>query len=323
MLLGNIKISSNPPLALSPMAGYTNAALCTIMAEEGADMVYTELASAAALSRSASPSGAKPAKTDLLVRTPRGGLSAIQLFGSNAKEISSAIKYLSKKIETGECSARLFDLNLGCPATKVCKTGAGSALLTSPKKLREIASSAIKASPLPVSAKMRICENIDDSVSIAKLLEKEGICALAVHGRTRAQGYSGKSDWKSIGKIKESAQIPILGNGDVRCAQDAKKIMDVSGCDAVMIGRASLSNPLIFRQTHEFFAGKKITACTWERKIGFMEKYVRLCAEFEINFIYAKELSMQLASGFAGAAQMRGKLSKCKTEDELLEILSS
>ncbi|MFH1307053.1 MAG: tRNA-dihydrouridine synthase family protein [Candidatus Micrarchaeota archaeon] len=334
MEIGKLKIASSPPLALAPMAGYTNIAFRDLMAESGADLVYTELASAAALAREyeekieiknkkiKNPEKSKfDSKTFSLICCGKKGISAIQLFGAKAGEISPAIKYLEEKIQSKILNAKIIDLNLGCPAQKVVKAGAGSSLLSYPKKISEIAKNAKKYSSLPLTAKMRLSHKISESVKIAKLLEKEGISAITVHARTQKQGFSGKADWKGIGKIVESVSIPIIGNGDVKTPEDVKKIIEISGCGGVMIGRAALSNPFIFSQTRNFFAGKQFEDANWKKKVEFMTKYSLLSKKYSVPFVYLKEISLQLAHGFRYAAELRGKISHSHSEKELLSIM--
>ena len=320
MKIAEIKIGSNPALALAPMAGYTNVAFRELISKSGADITYSELASATAISRS---KNSKESKTGSIIATSKSGISAVQLFGANEQEIAFAINHVCEQIDCGLSFAKFIDINLGCPAPKVTNSGSGSQLLQTPSQLQKIAKLAVKTSTVPITAKLRLLPKMEDSIKIAKMLETEGFAALAFHGRTQSQKYKGNSDWGAIAKIKENLQIPIIANGDVKTPQDVKKILEITNCDAAMIGRAALTNPLIFKQIRQFYKTKKYSKTTYADKLNFLKKYLRLNKKYNANFIYAKELAMQFASGFPNAAKTREKISRSKEQKELILCFES
>ncbi len=322
MRIGSIQISSSPVLALAPMAGYTDAAFRTLIAARGADLVFTELSSAAALSRAAGGQPSSPRATDAIIQVGTGGITGIQIFGNNAIEVASAVGRLRSLVESGKCAARLIDLNFGCPAPKLTRNGAGSALLADEKKVGAIVQAAVKAAgQIPVSAKIRLGYKAKNNIEIAKALESAGISAITVHGRTAMQKFSGKSDWKSIGEVVEAVDVPVFGNGDVNSPADVGRIMDVSGCAGVMAGRAVLANPMFFLQAREHLRTGSFTPTSWEDKLKFMHEYLSLQARFGLPFHVAKELAMQLAGGFRGSAKMRAELMMAKSGEELTAVM--
>lgn len=322
MKIGTMQINSSPALALAPMAGYTNVAFRTLIAERGADLVFSELISAAALSRAFRKKAKLSQATASIMQVGESGISGIQIFGSNSQEISDAVLFIKSLIESGECKARLIDINFGCPAKKVVKTGSGSALLEDERKIEEIASAAAKAGgEIPISAKIRLGYKTKNNVAIARILERAGISALSVHGRTAAQKFSGKSDWKSIKEVVEAVSIPVFGNGDVMKPEDVMGIMEACGCQGVMIGRAALSNPFIFIQARQFLQTGKYEKFSWNEKIEFISQYLKLQQKFGLSYESAKKLALHLAKGFQGSAKMRQEIMKAKNADALLEIM--
>ena len=329
MNIGSIHISSSPVLALAPMAGYTDAAFRTLIAQRGADLVFSELSSASALARSQSALARTPhsdfaqdAKTRRLMQVGEAGITGIQLFGSNSADMAGAVGLLRQEIETGKCKARLIDLNFGCPAPKVVRNGAGSALLQDERKVQAIAEAAVKAAgPVPVTAKIRLGRTSRNNLEIARALESAGIAALTVHGRTAAQKFSGKSDWKSIGGVVEAVSVPTFGNGDVREPADVRAICDASGCAGVMVGRAVLSNPMFFTQARQYLASGKYSEAMWEDKLVFLREYISLSPRFGLPFHAARDLAIQLATGFRGSARLRGELMKAKDAEKLVSVM--
>lgn len=315
MDMGNMRICDDFALALAPMAGYTSAPFRECMAPRGADLLYSELASASALSRK------KMGKTKKIIEVSEHGITGIQLFTANPDDIAQSAKALSSQIETGECKAKFIDINLGCPAPKVVRNGAGSALLLSPEKMKALVGAAVKASAVPVTAKTRTGYRLAEAAKHAKLLEEEGICALTIHGRTASQKFSGKADWASIKSAVDAVSIPVIGNGDVHSAEDALRMLETTGCAGVMIGRAALENPLVFMQVRQLRKGGKYVATTKKDKADFLRQYSSLSIDAGIKFSEIKKISMQLCAGEEGAAQKRGRLMNAKSPEELLQIL--
>ena len=226
---------------LSPMAGVTDVAFRVLCRKYGAGLTYTEFVSSAGLARKNKKS-IEMLKTDKTEKP-----TAVQIFGNNTDELIKSAKFLEKKFD-------IIDINCGCPAWKVIKIGAGSELLKSPQKIYEIVKKLSSVVKVPVSVKIR--KGIDDShnnaVEVAFLAEKAGASAIAIHGRTQKQGYSGKADWEIIKKVKLAVKIPVIGNGDVFTPEDFKEKLDYSKVDYIMIARGAIGNPYIFKQINDY-----------------------------------------------------------------------
>lgn len=238
MKIGNVEIKNN--VFLAPMAGITDLAYRSICKEFGAGLVYTEMISAKGIYYN-------DEKTKLLTQIDEKERPvAIQIFGSDADIMANVAKRMSEK-------ADIIDINMGCPAPKVIKNDDGSKLMLNPVLIDEITYKVVKSSTVPVTVKIRKGWNDENvnAVEIAKILEKNGVSAVAVHGRTREQFYSGIADWDIIKKVKESVDIPVIGNGDIIDIDSANKMIEYTGCDAIMVGRAALGKPWIFKEIIE------------------------------------------------------------------------
>ncbi len=336
MKIGPLSFSAQPVLALAPMAGYTDVAFRELMARRGADLVFSELASATAIARNktainedmedaicALPLSSSSVKTNRIMQVGPSGVTGIQLFGSSPQDLGSTVKMLGEQITSGVCKAKLIDLNFGCPAPKVTKTGAGSALLDDPARMAEFARAAVKYSPVPVTAKIRLGGKAKNNVAIAIALAGENISALTVHGRTAAQKFSGKADWQSIGEVVRAVEVPVFGNGDVSTPEDVARIVAASGCQGVMVGRGALSNPLFFSQARALAEGKTYAPTTWADKSNFLREYIALLPTYGLPEHCAKDLALQMTEGFEGAARLRGQITLCKTVEQLQKLLDS
>lgn len=247
MQIGTVKIESK--LALAPMAGVTDAAFRQICAELGAGYTVTELVSAKALCY-------HDTKTAQLLRPfPSEKPFAAQIFGSDVNCMAEAAQMA---IEIS--GADILDINMGCPVGKVVANGDGSALMKDPEKAARIAEAVVKASPVPVTVKMRRGwdKGSINAVELAKMLEQAGVSAIAVHGRTRTQMYAGQADWTTIREVKQAVSVPVIANGDVFAPEDAVRILEFTGADMAMIGRGCFGNPWLFQQARAALEGEPI-----------------------------------------------------------------
>ena len=233
--IGNVEIKNN--IFLAPMAGISDMPFRILCKEKGAGLVYTEMVSSKGMFY-------EDKKTrQLMAIDDRERPVAVQIFGSDPKIMGEIAKEVSK-------DADIIDINMGCPAPKVTKNGEGSALLMKPDLIDQITKSVVENATVPVTIKIR--KGWDDehitAIEIAKIAEKNGVSAITIHGRTREQFYTGKADWEIIKKVKEAVSIPVIGNGDIVDGETAKQMLEETGCDAIMVGRASNGNPWIFEQ---------------------------------------------------------------------------
>lgn len=313
--IGDVEISG--PIVLAPMAGISNSAYRRIIKEMGADLIYAEMVSDKAVTF-------ENAKTmDLLKMTDYERPIAQQIFGSDKDSFVQA----AKKIEE-EMHPDIIDINMGCPVPKVAvRAQAGSALLKNPEKIREIVEAVVEAVDVPVTVKIRSgwdSEHIN-AVEVAKICEKAGASAIAVHGRTRAQGYSGKADWSIIKAVKEAVSIPVIGNGDVTSPELAKKMLDETGCDAVMIGRGVLGNPWLIREIKEFLeTNEVITRPSFRDKIAMIKRHYELLLEDKPEKLALLEIrshAIWYLKGMPKSAEIKNAICSCKSSEEIFKIL--
>lgn len=307
MKIGNVEIKNN--VFLAPMAGITDLAYRMICKEFGAGLVYTEMISAKGIYYN-------DEKTKLLTQIDEKERPvAIQIFGSDADIMANVAKNMSEK-------ADIIDINMGCPAPKVVKNDDGSKLMLNPKLIDEITYKVVKNSTVPVTVKIRKGWNDENvnAVEIAKILEKNGVSAVAVHGRTREQFYSGTADWDIIRKVKENVSIPVIGNGDIIDVDSANKMIEYTGCDAIMIGRAALGKPWIFK---EIIEQNKIDV-KQEELYKIIKKHYDLLSELKGEYIAVREMRKHISwyiKGLPLATQIRNQINILESKEEVLGLL--
>lgn len=313
--IGNITIKNQ--VVLAPMAGISNSAYRTIIKDMGCGLIYAEMVSDKAIYY-----GNK--KTiDLLYMTDYERPIAQQIFGSDKESFVYSAKYIYETMKPD-----IIDINMGCPVPKVAlRAQAGSALLKDPKKVYEIVGSVVKSVPIPVTVKIRSGwdqEHIN-AVEIAKEIERAGAKAIAVHGRTRSQGYSGKVDLEIIKKVKQAVSIPVIGNGDIKTAEDAKKMLEQTGCDAIMIGRGVLGNPWLIRECITYLeTGIKLDTPTKEEKINMLLHHFELLLKTKGEKLALLEIRSHAAwylKGIPNTTELKNKIMKSKTKEEFIELI--
>lgn len=312
MKIGNVETDNN--IFLAPMAGITDLPFRLICKEKGAGLVYTEMVSAKALLYG-------DEKTKLLLKTCKEERPlAVQIFGSDIESIAYASKYVSE-------FADIVDINMGCPAPKVVKNGDGSRLLLDLELVKQIIETAVKNSKVPVTVKIRKGWDEEHIVALeaAKIIEQAGASAITVHGRTRSQYYSGEADWEIIKKVKETVKIPVIGNGDLKCAEDVEKAFKFSNVDGVMIGRATLGNPWIFSQTLEYLkTGKKISRPRNEERLNIILKHIELEINEKGERVAIKEMRKHISAytkSLKDSSQFRNKMNTLETKKEVIDCL--
>ncbi len=308
--IGNVTLKNN--VILAPMAGVTDLPFRILCREQGAGMVGMEMVSAKAIYY-----GNKNTE-QLLEIHPQEMPASLQLFGS-APDI---IGEMAKRIE--ERPFAVLDLNMGCPVPKIVNNGEGSALMKDPKLVEEILTRLVKAVKKPVTVKIRkgFDEEHVNAVEIARIAEGCGVAAVAVHGRTRAQYYSGKADWDIIAAVKDAVKIPVIGNGDVTSARSAEAMLRYTGCDGVMIGRAAQGNPWIFREVTEYLeTGAAVPRPKPEEVKELVERHAALQLKYKGEYTAVREMRKHLAwytAGYPHSARFRQTINTMETMEELL-----
>ena len=312
--IGNVALSN--PYILAPMAGVTDLPFRLLCKEQGAGLLCMEMISAKAIQYNNKNTKA------LLEIHPEEEPVSLQLFGSDPEVISE----IAKRIE--ELPFAILDLNMGCPVPKIVRNGEGSALMNQPKLVHEIVSKAVKAIQKPVTVKIRKGFNDEsiNAVEIAKIIEDAGASAVAVHGRTREQYYSGKADWDIIRQVKEAVSIPVIGNGDVVSGESALAMMHQTGCDGVMIGRGAQGNPWIFSELRAYEeTGKMPERPSHEELKAMMLRHARLQIQYKGDYLGIREMRKQVAwytTGLPNSAKLRGEINAVESYEELEELLN-
>ena len=313
--IGNIKMKNE--VVLAPMAGVCNSAFRRIIKEMGCGLLYAEMVSDKALVYN------NEKTKEMLYMTEEERPIAQQIFGSDKKSFVGAAKMVIK-----EMSPDIIDINMGCPVPKVAlRAQAGAALLKDPEKVYEIVKSVVEAVDVPVTVKIRSGwdHNSINAVEIAKVCEKAGASAITVHPRTRSQGYQGLADWSIIKKVKESVNIPVIGNGDIISAKDAKKMIDQTGCDAVMIGRGVLGNPFLIKQVLTYLkTGELIPNQSPKEKIQTCLKHFDYLLQIKPEKIAVLEMRTHGAwylKGLPNAAAVKKRLYEITTKEEFINTM--
>ena len=313
MKIGNVKLAN--PYILAPMAGVTDRPFRLLCKEQGAGLLCMEMISAKALQYKNRNTKA------LLSIDPREYPVSLQLFGSDPKIISEQAKAIE------ELPFQILDINMGCPVPKVVKNGEGSALMKNPKLVYEIVSAIVKAIGKPVTVKIRkgFDETCVNAVEIARVIEEAGGAAVAVHGRTREQYYSGQADWEIIRKVKEAVSIPVIGNGDVTSGEKALKMKEETGCDGIMIGRGAQGNPWIFRDLLEYERTGQMPGRPSAKELKeTMLRHARLQIEFKGGYLGIREMRKHVAwytKGLPGSAKLRDEINQVESYEELEALL--
>ena len=313
LTIGNVQLDN--PYILAPMAGVTDLPFRLLCREQGVGLLCMEMVSAKAIQYNNKNTRA------LLEIHPQEPPVSLQLFGSEPDIISE----IAKQIE--ELPFSILDINMGCPVPKIVKNGEGSALMKNPKLVYEIVDRTVKAIQKPVTIKIR--KGFDDScvnaVEIAKIAEAAGASAVAVHGRTREQYYSGKADWDIIRQVKEAVFIPVIGNGDVTSGEKAIAIQKETGCDGVMIGRGAQGNPWIFSELIAYEqTGQIPKRPTLDEMKKMILRHARLQMEYKGEYLGIREMRKHVSwytTGLPNSAKLRGIINAVESYDELEAVL--
>jgi len=311
--IGNVTLENN--VILAPMAGVSDLPFRLLCKEQGAGMVCMEMISAKAIYYN------NKNTESLMEIHPDEGCVSLQLFGSDPKIMGE----MAKRIE--DRPFQILDVNMGCPVPKVVNNHEGSALMKNPILVGEIVESLVKSIRKPVTVKIR--KGFDDdnvnAVEIARIAQESGASAVAVHGRTRQQYYSGKADWDIIRQVKEALHIPVIGNGDVVDGESARRMLDETGCDGIMIGRAAQGNPFLFREIcHYLKTGEILPGPTMEEMRDTIIRHADMQVQYKGEYTAVREMRKHISwysSGYRNSSKLRGKINEMETIEQLKETV--
>lgn len=308
--IGKLRLDGN--LILAPMSGVTNLPFRLLCRMYGASLVYSEMASSEAIVRQNQKSMERG--SSCMEEKPLG----IQLMGADADAISRSAIILQERYRPD-----LIDINLGCPAQNIIKNGCGSELLKKPEVVRDIIRQLSGSLDVPLTAKMRIMNSFEATLEIARIIEKEGADAIIIHGRTQKQGYSGESNLEFIKGIKKELSIPVIANGDIRDEQAAKHVLEYTQCDGLMIGRAAIGNPYIFRRiSHYLDKGEILPERTFGEKLDDFIEYSCMCRKFGIlTCNNLKQNAMWFTRGMENIKPVRMELNDAEDIESILGII--
>lgn len=314
MQIGKIKLAN--PVILAPMAGVTDLPFRLLSKEMGCGLVYSEMVSDKGLLYENCHT------LHMLKIDERERPVAMQIFGSDPQSMAKAARLVEQS------GADIIDINMGCPTPKIIKNGSGSALMCQPDLAYRIMASVVDAVCVPVTVKIRKGWNEAsvNAVEIAGLAEKAGISAIAVHGRTREQFYTGEADWNIIRQVKKSVGIPVIGNGDIRTPYDAEKMMRETGCNGIMIGRGAQGNPWIFRQvTHYLATGDILPPPSIEERLAVLLRHLEMLIEHKGEYVGIREMRCHGAwytKGLPHSAELRMKLNQAECKDDFVAVMN-
>ena len=311
----NVKIKNQ--VVLAPMAGVCNSAYRKMCKEMGCGLVYAEMVSDKAITFS------NKKTLDMLYMEEEERPLTQQIFGSDKSSFVEAAKYIYENMKPD-----IIDINMGCPVPKVAvRAQAGSALLKNPEKIYEIVKAVVEAVPIPVTVKIRSGwdSNHINAVEVAKIIEKAGASAICVHPRTRSQGYSGKADWNIIKQVKESVSIPVIGNGDIKTPEDAKNMLESTGCDAVMIGRGVLGNPWLIKNTINYLENKPLIDISVSDRVDMCLKHLSYLEELKNEKLACLEIRNHIGWYFKGiksANELKNKVYQTTSIRDIILLLN-